>query len=137
MLIEEALRTYLAGNSGVSAIVSGIIYPVVLPQGVQLPALMFQRISGVRVESLQGSSGLAHPIFQIDCFSEQKDGYSQVKALAEVVRLALEGYRGTWSGMSIQGVLFLGDTDLYEDESEVYRVSMDFEIWHVEDRPSF
>ena len=62
--IEEALKGLLVANVGVNAVVAGRVYPVVHPQGASLPAIVYQRISGVRVGQHGAVSGLAHPRFQ-------------------------------------------------------------------------
>ena len=125
-MIEEGLKSYLAGVAAIAAIVSGRIYPVKLPDEPTLPALVYLRTAGVSVESLDGK-GAAHPRFQIDAYAET---YAAVKGLAEAVKTALRGYQGTWGTLKIQAVRFLGDADMYEPETEEERVTMDFEIWH-------
>lgn len=137
MLIEQALATHLANDSGISAIVGTRIYAGLRPQKSPLPSIVYSRVSGVRIESLQGSSGLARPRFQIDCCGKS---YPAVKNLAEAIRLSLEGFRGTMGGgggVVVQCVRYLGDIDFYSDDEEIFRVALDFEIWHNEPRPSF
>ncbi|MBL4702090.1 MAG: DUF3168 domain-containing protein [Phycisphaeraceae bacterium] len=132
MILEEGIFSHLSGNAAVSALVASRIHPVTLPQSVTFPALSYRRISGQRVNHLAGSSGLQHPRIQMSAWSKT---YSQAKNITENVRLSLEGFRGTMGTIQVDGVVFLGDHDLYEDETELYHIASDFEIWAHEPKP--
>ena len=58
--------------------------------------------------------------------------YSAVKDIADQVRIAIDGYRGTQSGTVIGGVLSGEEQDFYEQDTKLHRVSQDFIIWHQE-----
>lgn len=130
-MLEEGLYTRLSGVAGLTALVSTRIFPQVMPEGTALPALVYARVSGVRVQNLANSSGVAHPRMQIDVIASS---YSSAKAVAEQVRLALQDNSGTWGSTVVQHAIFLGDTDFFDDADGVHRVSLDFEIWHDESR---
>ena len=129
MTIEEGLYSYLSTNVGVSALVSTRIYPGTLPQNWTAPAISFQRISGVRLRRLSGPVGRATPRIQIDCWA---DSYSGAKALAEAVRSAMDGYAGLMGTTTVGSVVLETDIDFYEPDTNVYRVSMDYWISHLE-----
>lgn len=129
---EEALYSRLSGFAGITALCSTRIFPVKIPDNTTMPCLSYHRISGSRIESMTGSSALVYARFQIDCWGRK---YSDVKALAEQVRLALEGYKGTIAGVTIYGVNYLGDLDLYEDDSQTFRVLTEFLVHHNEEQP--
>jgi hypothetical protein len=137
-LVEVNLFNRLTQFSGLIPYVGSRVYPVKMPQNASLPVITFQRISGERVFAMDKGSGLAFPRFQIDVWSKS---YKEVKEIAEQVRLALEGYRNISSGVDINGILYLGDTDEFSSEGtdlqqEIFRVSMDFRIWHNEPEPT-
>lgn len=132
-MIEAALYSRLTGFAGLSALVSTRVYPATAPQDPTFPLIVYNRISGSRFESLAGSSGLARPRFQFDVYATT---YSSAKAVAEQIRLALQGFRGTVASVDIQAVNYNGDSDNYEEDSELYVVSLDFEIIHAETKPS-
>jgi len=127
--VEIALEDILTANSGVTALVAQRVYAMKMPQNPTYPLITYFRVSGPRVESMQGASGLASPRFQIDIWAKT---YAETKAIARAVQLALEGYRATVGTVPVQGILFDSDRDLYESTPELYRVSMDFVIWHNE-----
>lgn len=135
--IEEALRAILIGNAGVSALVAGRVYPVVMPQGAALPAVAYQRISANRQHNLAGPGGLTRVRFQLTNIAST---YSSMKALANAVRVAVDGYRGTVSGVFVQAALsegereqFIGETVQTGAEANMtYINQLDVLVWHNE-----
>lgn len=128
MGIEESIRTHLVDDTTVD--VSSRIYPLRLPQGYTLPAISYQRISAERVHELSGPTGWAWARFQLDCWSSS---YSGVRSLAESVRQSLDGYKGILGGGShVGGIYIEGERDLFEEDAEIYRVTMDFLIPYKE-----
>jgi hypothetical protein len=128
-MIEEDLITYLYSGAAVTALVGQRVTPLRMDQGADLPAITVQRIDGPRVRSLTGPSGLAHPRFQLDCWGST---YASVKAVATAVRQRLDGYRGLMGSTTVGGVSLESDQDDFEPDTGLYRVSMDFIIWHKE-----
>lgn len=129
MIVEEALAARLEGFAGLSALVADRIYPLALPQEPTPPAVVFLKVSGPRDLTQSGASGLVNPRFQVDAWAAT---YSSAKAVAEQVRLALIGFSGTMGGASgvyVSGVNLDNERDLYEDETRLYRVSLDFTLW--------
>lgn len=129
MTIEEGLYDFLSTDGGISALVSTRVYPGTLPQNWTAPAISYQRISGNRVRNLSGPAGRAAPRIQIDCWA---DSYSGSKALATAVRSAMDGYAGLMGTTTVGSVVLESDLDFYEPDTNVYRVSMDFWISHIE-----
>lgn len=128
-MIEEDLAAFLLAGAAVAALVENRLYPLTIEQKAELPALTYQRISGPRVRSLKGPSKLAHPRFQIDCWGST---YGSAKTVAQAVRQRLDGYRGLMGSTSVGEVILESDTDDFEPDTGLYRVSMDFIIWHKE-----
>lgn len=134
MEIEAALYAELAADSSVSALVSSRIYPVLIPQDVDMPAIAYQRISGPRDYSHQGA-GLVSARFQITC---QATSYSGAKSLAAAVRDALSGFSGTMGagggggGVKVQGAFVDNDLDGYGATAQEWTVRLDVIIQHTE-----
>jgi len=126
MVIEEALYSHLAADGGVSALVGNRIYPIEAPQQAALPYLVYQRVSGPRVRSHSGPSGLASPRFQITGAAET---YPSLRALMNAVRVALDGFRGTMGGGVEVGAAFV-ENELDSEETSVSR--LDVVLWHKE-----
>jgi hypothetical protein len=129
-LIEEALYSLLANTPSIVALVDDRIYPNGGAEDDRYPLVTYEKIRGASEQSHDGISGLAHPIFQINCFASK---YSDTITLAEAIRLLLQGYRGTVAGVEIQSSRFLGDQDVGRDpETKAYARVLDFEIYHSE-----
>ncbi len=121
MTVSSDVFTRLSAFPGLVALLAARVYPLLLPQEVVLPAISYQRISGVREQSLTGDSALQHPRFQFSCWAET---YAEALAVAEQVRLALQGITAAGGGY------YEGAFDLYDSETGWYYVPVDITIWH-------
>lgn len=132
-VIEEAVESRLSGWTALTDLVGTRIHPVRLPQVSRtsdgLPALSYTRASSVRVHSHQGGSGLAAPVFQFDAWASD---YSTAKAVINEVRKALVGFRGTVDGVRIDAGLAQSERDEFEDDTGIYRTTIDIRVWHGE-----
>lgn len=132
MRIEQALVQHLLTNAAVAAKVGNRVHLKQLPQRSTLPAIVIHKVSGPREHSHDGSSGLARPRFQFDMYAATAEAAND---LAEKVRLALDGFRGTMGGVSgvrVDGVFLENERDDYDDSAEVQAVSQDYIVWHGE-----
>ena len=129
--MEEAIINRLLATAGVTALVGTRVYPGARTQGSALPALVFNRISGVRDYTMTQASGLVESRVMVDVWAAS---YGAAKTLARAARAALSGISGTFSGIEIQGVFLDGERDSFEGEApkRLFRVSMDFKVWAVE-----
>ena len=118
--VEPKIYTLLSGDALIAALVATRIYPVILPQDVTLPAISYSRVSGGQVNSFDGYSDLENPRIQIDVWGET---YASVQALAALVHTVMDG-------ATTFGALLESDMDFYEDDTLIYRVSMDFSVWN-------
>ena len=132
MIIEEALVTYLTGYAGLTALIGTRVHPLRLPETPTYGAVTYQRISAPRIQSHTGSSALAFPRFQFDCYATT---YLGAKRVAEQLRLALDGFKGTMggaTGVAVGSSLSQSDRDFYDPATRTWRVSIDFIIGHTE-----
>lgn len=133
--IEQALYWKLANTTAISTLVGTRIYPVNAPPDADSLYIVYEKVSGPRVEIMGGKSGLANPTFQISGWAST---YAAAKELGEQIRLALDGtVSDTWSGISIQAVNLSDDGETWEDFVDdsgkiSYCVRQTYEIWHVE-----
>jgi hypothetical protein len=118
-MIEKGLLTHLKANV---ALVSNRVYAQFLPQDSTFPAITYSTISGVRNYHHSGQSYAEHRI-QIDCWAE---GYLEAKNVAVQVRTALSGYTGTFDSKSVMSCFLLNETNLYDMDTQLYRVILDF-----------
>ena len=134
MAIETALYSILSGDSGVSAIVGTRIYPKVIPQLASLPAVSYQEITGMREHTMDGPVGMVRSRWQINCVA---DSYSALRALADAVRKALDGYCDTASSTKIDACFLDNENDGLDSLPDVkgskrYTKILDFIIWFQE-----
>ena len=132
MLIEQGLMTYILAQSAITALVGQRVYFVQAPQDVTKPYIVVTKISGVREHSHDGSNHLARPRFQLSAFSTT---YANAKSIASALQTALQGYKGTMGGtggVAVGAVFYEDETDLYEENTGLYQVALDFFITHGE-----
>lgn len=131
MILEEGLHAHLKGFAGLAALVGERIYPVILPQGVQLPVVRYQRVDSPRVHSRDGYSGLTYPRISVTAF-----GTSALEAktvAAQIVAAAVEVQQtGQMGGLPVQGIEIADEVDLYDSQAKVHYTVVDLVIWHQE-----
>jgi len=129
--IETSLYSILSGDGDVTDKVSTRIYPVLIPQKADMPAIAFQQISADREYTMAGEVGMTSITYQVSCFA---DSYSESRELADVVRIALSDYSGTVNGRYIYTIFIQGEGDIpnISPEFKRYGKRLDFEVWFKE-----
>lgn len=122
MSIEEKIFSLLTTSTTITATLGSRIFPVRAPEKVANPYAVYQKISGGQQNGLEGYLTLENPRIQIDIYSTS---YSQCKTLVENVQIQMA------TSTSFKNVL-ISDTDLFDDELTIYRITMDFSCWNRE-----
>lgn len=125
--IEAAVIAILNANAAVTALVSSRIYPLVIPQEAQRPAIAMQRISLVEAMTQTGYAGHARTRIQ---FTSDGTTYLQAKAVAAALRAAVRGYRGTSAGVRIHAAMVETESDGYADAAQAPVVRTDVVFHH-------
>jgi hypothetical protein len=129
-MIETSLFTRLSGFGGLSALVATRIYPMLLPQEPQYPAVTYAFVSGVPVAAMGADTGVTRKRLRVTAWSKT---YAEMTSVADQVRLCLERWRGTVGGVVIQDTYVDNDSlDLFDDISRVYYRPLDFILVHQE-----
>lgn len=115
MSIETTLYSTLSSASGVTALVSTRIYPMVAPDTATTPYITYQVISGSAHNLLQGAPSTERKVIQINCIS---NSYANAKAIAAAVKAAINPATG----------YLVSDGDDYFSATEKYRVRLDFSL---------
>lgn len=116
--LTEKLRSFLAANESVAAVLDGRIYIGHVPQKATLPALwMGRRASDDAAGSLEGAVG-EEPLSETFDLEAIADDYAAAEGVAATIRSVLHHYRGTWDGVRIQGVFVRDATDDYQTRSD-------------------
>jgi hypothetical protein len=128
-MVVEDITTFLKGDPGLTAVVNGRVYPVILPQGATLPALVYSEVHGQQALTLGNDKGFTDALFQISCMASS---YLDSKTLAKALRAALQGYAGTMGSTVVQGAFEESERDSYNAETKEYRTDLDFRIFHLD-----
>lgn len=135
MLVDQAVRKLLATDAGVIAIASTRIYGGILSQDATQPSVTYRVVSRDHEEDLDGPSGLRTSRFRIYSTARKKVGdYTVAKQLDEAVRLALHGFSGTVTDLTvsppetieIQRVFAASSFDFYDDKTETHQIISDY-----------
>lgn len=130
MYIEEALYTYLNAQSGLTALVGDRIYFVTAPQQVEAPYLIINLVSSIRTHSHAGFSNLTRARFQFTPFAET---YLETKQITAQLKTALDGLTGNIGDspyVYIGSCLLENETDLFDSNSGLNYIAVDFIIQH-------
>lgn len=128
-MITEALRSHLLNDAGVSALVTQL-YPLSIPQGAVSPAIVYTGDSDERAQLLDGTtSSLKTSLVDLDVYTKR---YEDSHSIADAVEAALAGHTGVMGALSPEKVVdhirMERRFDIYEQDTEFYRVSMQFFI---------
>src|SRR5690625_1947390 len=126
-MIDIAIPAYLTSHSGLSPLVGDRIEPTRLPEHVTLPAITFQRVSGVRGTTYDGPAGYTGSRYQFDVWGNT---FGQVRTVADALCNALLGVNGEMSGVRVQIPMQEIDIPSYEPDTGLHRITQDYRIWH-------
>lgn len=129
MEIEEAFKTYLLSQSGLTALIAQRFFPEELPQGTVPPAVSYIKISDVKDHTLTGQLTLERPMFQFTAYASTK---AAVRAVANQLKIAFNDYVGTLSGIVIQKIELQNEMSNLETSPDgvvkVYTEDLEFQI---------
>lgn len=128
--LEAGLYALLAADGTVSGLIGTRIYPAVIPQNIDLPAIAYQLIGAPdRYYAHDGAVGLARKRIQI---SSVADTYAAMKSLAVAVRGALSGYQGTTAAVKIHSSFLVNEFDSFGAENDINVNRQDYMIIYTE-----
>ena len=124
-MIAGAIYSKLSNNAELSALVSDRIYPVLAPQGVASPFLVFEKTGGEIESTLSADTNINRDNLQITCFSET---YQEAFDISAIVAELLSRWQGVESGVTIEDVFFENESDFFDAQTEFFQFVLDFEI---------
>lgn len=130
MSIETALRRLLIRDGEVYALVAERVYLLRLPQKPVYPAIVYWRVNTGQEMAHDGPVDLAMTRFQFDMYGET---FAAVQAVAEAVRVGLNGYQGTVDEVQVWGVFFQNEMNDWGDLTGSWRITQDYMVmWRCE-----
>lgn len=115
MEIEEAIKTYLATKTDLTALIDTRILTDSITDGTQLPCVVYQKISDVKDHTHDGQSSLERPVFQYSAYSTSK---ATTRSIANAIKNALQDYSGTLSGITIPYIKLMNEMSTAEQSAD-------------------
>lgn len=133
--IDQAVRTYLAAQASVSALVSTRVYCGDVPQTATLPAISISIVSAQHAHTLKGVGGYCLSRLQVNSWAAT---HVASKTLAEAVRNVLQGLTQTTMGtVTVNEVELTNELDLIDPAVDgsgtpEYHVAADYRVRYQE-----
>lgn len=124
MSLHGAIQTRL--NAQVSS-VGGRIYRLHAPQSAASPFCTYRVISDVPVKHLSGTA--VNGITRVEVTSWAST-HTQAKSTANEVRAALNNWSGTADSTVVQSATPDDETELWDDDHELYGIPQDFVLMY-------
>lgn len=125
--INEVLFSILSADSGVAALIAsdGItrIWHNKPPQNPTFPYITYEITSGAPEYHLNGQSNLINNKIEINIWAKSTKNLTDINA---AIKLSLSAFRGTVIGVLIHGVFLERETDFYESDLKIHRISADY-----------
>ena len=125
MNIGAAIFKILGDDSTLLGLLGGVkkIYPLRAPQSETFPYVVYQKNSVSANDSKDGASTLDVVRVQFDFYH---DNFDLNYEISEQARTVLDKYRGTIGGISVDSCNYLTENEGWEDEDDIYRISVDY-----------
>ena len=133
--VGDSIRRYLLDQTAISSVISERIFPEILKQGSELPAVTYRKISGFHEHKIDGYAGIAKARFTFDCYAETRPA---ANSLATSIASAMNGLRGTLTGVDICAAEFDSGPETYTDspqdgsDKHRYYTAIDFLVTYRE-----
>jgi len=118
MSIEKAITTIVTTDAAITGVIGNRLFPLFLPQGAAMPAVVYQEISGSDGMTTDGALGLVDGRFQFTCWSATHTGAVELRDA--VISLFKANLSGVFGGVTIQAaqVIGRGDIQSLSDQAE-------------------
>lgn len=126
--ITTALRSVLVANAGIiTKALTQKIFPQKLPQNTVLPAISYLVVADIPTDDIAGNAGLFRAIVEYKAWAKTE---KEAAEIVNIVRLALQGYRGVPLDVKIQGIHYLHEHGDFESEVIDYSRIARFSVWY-------
>jgi hypothetical protein len=126
---EPNFYEYLRNIPAVAAVVGSRIYPDKLPQNPVLPAVVYQRVGGIRQTLYCGTDGLVDGNYQLDIYGKTR---ATTKDASDAVFNALIDYSGMMGATIVKDCTLSTDFDSVDPEPGLLRRTQLWDVWYVE-----
>lgn len=130
MKAEAIVYALLSGAAPVTSIVSARIYPVVLPEGVPFPAIVYELVSSVMQPRIDAASAshLYRSRIQVNLLGVD---LAALITLRDAVVAALQFQRGAIAGATVHAVLADSEGPVtFNEQLGLFHRPLDFVVHH-------
>ncbi len=123
-LIGKAIYSILSADVTLNGLVSNRIYPVIARQQEVYPLLTYTIITNTPSDTKTGASTVDRYRIQFDAYA---DSYDTCHAIMIRLREVIDRYPHlVISDIALDGVSYLDQSDMYEDDPQIFRVTADY-----------
>jgi hypothetical protein len=126
-MIEDAIYSRLSQDATLIGLISGRVYPVIAPQGVASPYLVYLKVVEIATGTLCAQDPMVRDLFQFDSYAKT---FKQSTLIAKAMRDSLIDFRGTVDDTYIASIRLDTEMHVLEPEPGLFRVSTSLFIWH-------
>ncbi len=112
--------------------VANRIYPTISPKNAAFPYLVYFKVSDPSLHAMKNDLTIARPRVQVSTWSTS---YSEAKAIALQIRIALQDFSGSTGGITFKRIFFDNEYDLPEVDLKAkkiyHHIAQDFIAWHI------
>ena len=105
---ERVIYSVLSGAASIFNLCNTRIYPTIYPQNSDFPVIVYQKMSGGNIVTMDGGSDLFDAVFTLTGIAET---YAEAKQLAATIKNVLHGYHGTIANTVVQGIFFQEESE--------------------------
>tara|TARA_R110000744_G_scaffold275623_2_gene388440 strand:+ start:6444 stop:6845 length:402 start_codon:yes stop_codon:yes gene_type:complete len=123
-----AIYNILSNDTDVETLVESRIFPNVAKNSTQFPFIIYDVNGETPTNDKDGVSTLDTDSLMVSCYSKT---YIEAADLALKIRTALDRVKGTFGGVEVQSIQYVGYDDLFDDDSGgegIYRKALNFNI---------
>lgn len=137
--IKDIVYSIASSAPGLTALVGTRIYPVVAPESVISPYIVFKEsnydseISATMGTGGTGTGPFLSTIQFVIAYEDEKQGVNcaaVVDSIAAQVKAAFNDYHGTVGGVNVQLAFITSAVDGFDPETNSFYKVLTFNIWH-------
>jgi len=125
MTVGKAIFDLLLDNTDLRAIVNNRIFPEVAQQDAQLPYVVYNISSNEPSDTKREPSKMDTAQVEVNLYSTS---YTECIDMSTHVRAALDRVTGTYSGVNVQSIQYLGEVIDFDEAQRAYNITSDYDV---------
>jgi hypothetical protein len=125
MTVGKAIFTLLLSDTDLRGIVNNRIFPEVAQQDAVLPYVVYNISSNEPSDTKREPSKMDTAQIEVNLYSTS---YTECIDMATHVRAALDRVRGTYTGVNVQSIQYLGEVIDFDEAQRAYNITSDYDV---------